>query len=434
MKISVLPLVAGSLLLACAASDTDEPSDVPESFVDGTNNIATVEDRGTECSIPDMENYLNLDEHPLLPDPFLGMGGERITTKAEWACRRAEISAQVQEYELGPKPPAPESVSAALSDDALTITVEDGGTSISFDATVQLPETGTGPFPIMITLGQGTSLDTNGTISNLGVAMVALNHDDIAAQQNGSSRGQGKFYELYPGHEAGAMMAWAWGTSRLIDALEDAPELNLDPTRVGVTGCSRNGKGALVIGAFDERIALTLPQESGAGGSSLWRMSDVHQQAWLDAGMVPEYGAVQTLQQIVMENVWFRDSFRQFSTTATRLPFDHHMVMGLVAPRAMFILNNTDQWWLDRQGSHFGATTAHEVWDALGIPSNMGTSQNGGHPHCSGVPQSELDQVAAFVAKFLVGGGTESTDVLFTDGNFPDVRDEWIEWDVPALE
>src|SRR5262249_52758137 len=153
---------------------------------------------------------------------------------------------------------------------------------------------------------------------------------------------------------------------------------------------------------------------------------DVHQREWLDAGMMPDYGAVQTLAQIVQENVWFRDSFRQFANTATHLPFDHHMVMGLVAPRAMFVINNTDQWWLDRQGSHFGATTAHEVWEALGIPANMGTSQRGGHNHCVNVPQAELDQVTAFVAKFLVGGGTGSTEVMFSDGNFPDARAEWI--------
>ena len=33
---------------------------------------------------------------------------------------------------------------------------------------------------------------------------------------------------------------------------------------MGVTGCSRFGKGAFVIGAFDQRIALTMPIESGS--------------------------------------------------------------------------------------------------------------------------------------------------------------------------
>lgn len=420
--------VAAAGALACAPDPGDPPM-----FGDG-NNIATVEDRGTECAVPELPNHLNLREQPLLPDPFRSMDGTRITAKEDWICRRAEISAQVQEYELGPKPPPPERVSAAVSGNTVTVTVEDAGRSVSFSATLRPPATGTPPYPFMVTLGGGTGLDAGNTISGLGVAMVELDHEAIAEQVNAGSRGRGKFYELYPDHPAGALMAWAWGTSRLIDAIERTPETNLDPRRVAVTGCSRNGKGALVVGAFDERIALTLPQESGAGGSALWRLADVHQQAWIDGGMVPDYGAVQTLGQIVGENVWFRDSFRLFADKATRLPYDHHMVMGLVAPRALLVIDNTDQYWLDRVGSHFGAVAAHDIWQALGIPSNMGASQVGGHPHCSGVPQAQLDEVAAFVGKFLVGGGTAPTDVLYTDGNFPDQRSPWTDWDVPALE
>jgi hypothetical protein len=44
------------------------------------------------------------------------------------------------------------------------------------------------------------------------------------------------------------MIAWAWGISRLIDALEAMPEAGIDPTQLGVMGCSRNGKGALIAG------------------------------------------------------------------------------------------------------------------------------------------------------------------------------------------
>jgi hypothetical protein len=36
----------------------------------------------------------------------------------------------------------------------------------------------------------------------------------------------------------------------------------------GVTGCSRFGKGAFVIGAFDQRISLTMPIESGTAGTN----------------------------------------------------------------------------------------------------------------------------------------------------------------------
>ena len=56
--------------------------------------------------------------------------------------------------------------------------------------------------------------------------------------------------------------------SRLLDVIEADTSGLLDVSHVGVTGCSRNGKGALAVGAFDERVALTIPQESGSGGSA----------------------------------------------------------------------------------------------------------------------------------------------------------------------
>src|SRR5690606_4976111 len=111
--------------------------------------------------------------------------------------------------------------------------------------------------------------------SDRGVAVITFDNDAIGAQGNKregdtytNTRGQGIFYDLYGSdHPASSMMAWAWGVSHVIDALASTPEANIDTGRIAVSGCSRNGKGALVVGAFDERIALTVPQESGAGGS-----------------------------------------------------------------------------------------------------------------------------------------------------------------------
>jgi hypothetical protein len=399
-------------------------------------NIADVEDRGAACAVPVLPQFNQLANNARLPDPFLSLDGTRIATREAWTCRREEISKLVQEFELGPKPPKPANVSGSVNGATFTVNVSDGGPSISFDVTITPPTTGTAPFPAMITLGN-TALNANDAISGRGVAMINFSNDDIAAQQGGNSRGQGKFYTLYgANHPAGAMMAWAWGVSRLIDALETTPAANIDPDRLGVTGCSRNGKGAAVIGAFDERIALTIPEESGAGGSSLWRVADAHRQEWLDGGQMPDYGDIQTLQEIVGENVWFRDSFSQFGAAAGRLPFDSHMILGLVAPRAMFIVNNSDDatYWLDRPGSAFGAEATHSIWEALGISDTMGSSQVGGHPHCSAVPQAQLAEISAYVDKFLVGGGTGDTNILYSDRAWPDETARWIDWTPPALQ
>lgn len=113
----------------------------------------------------------------------------------------------------------------------------------------------------------------------------------MAQQTDLTSRGLGTFYNLYGSNAtASAMTAWVWGVSRIIDIIEETPQAHINTQRIGVTGCSRDGKGALMAGAFDTRIALTIPQESGSGGDAGWRISLYEQ----DNGAV-----VQTATEIV---------------------------------------------------------------------------------------------------------------------------------------
>lgn len=349
--------------------------------------------------------------------------GTRITTKEQWRCRRAEIGAQAQHYELGPKPPKPERVVGVLNNGAIDVAVEHAGKSISFSASISLPMQGSAPYPAIIGIG-ANSLDT-AALSNAGVALITFNNNEIAEQTSASSRGKGKFYTLYGAdHAAGAMMAWAWGVSRLIDALETTSETQIDASHLGVTGCSRNGKGALIVGAFDERIVLTIPQESGSGGSAAWRVSDAQKAAGQN---------VQTLSQITGENCWFRSSFSQFNTTATRLPFDHHAILGLVAPRGLFVVENTSMEWLGNLSCYTSAAVSRAVWEALGEPDHMGVSQVGNHTHCA-FPASQTPELMAFVQKFLFDDATANTSVIRTDGGFSVDAAKWLDWETPTLE
>jgi hypothetical protein len=419
----------------------------------------TAEDTTTACvvpTLPALETLVNVD--PQLPDPFMSLDGTRITSTSQWTCRRAEVMAQLQEYELGTKPPKPSMVSgsyAAAADagsgpDAgpagnITVNVGEGCASTSFTAQVQYPTTGTPPYPAMIGIdfeplvGPEQLLEMGVALVTFPASMVAEQNDNEPGQTNSQFRGQGGFYDVYgPNASAGAMMAWAWGVSRLIDVIEQTPSAQLDPTRIGVTGCSRDGKGSLVVGAFDERIALTIPQESGSGGAASWRISD-YQYA---NGTV-----VQTLSEIVGENVWFESalsSFAQVPNASGKLPFDHHMLEGLVAPRALLIIENTSQVWLGNYSTFNNSMAAHLIWDGLGIPDHMGVSQNGDHAHCQW-DGSQQPEVTAYVQKFLVGGGTGDTSVLKTDADtycpssgtctaygFDQAR--WVNWTVPTLQ
>jgi hypothetical protein len=379
---------------------------------------------GAEAPLPALAD---LPAIAALPDPFQSLDGTRITAASQWDCRRTEIAAQAAAYELGPKPANPASVTGAFDPGGadggtakLTVSVSEGGKTISFDATVTWPSTDTPtPYPAMI--GMGGIAIAPATLNDMGVATINFPNDAVA--QDGL-RAVGAFYDLYgKDHPAGSMMAWAWGVSRLVDAIERTPDARIDPARLGVTGCSRNGKGALIAGAFEERILLTIPQESGSGGSASWRVSD----AQLASGT-----GVQTLSEITAENVWFRQSFSQFNFAANRLPFDHHMIEGLVAPRALLVIENTDQIWLGNRSTYNDSMAAHAIWQALGAPDKMGVSQVGHPDHC-GWPGTQQAEVTAFVQKFLIGGGTASTTVLKTDGGYAFDQAMWAPWDVPSL-
>jgi (4-O-methyl)-D-glucuronate---lignin esterase len=419
MRIALSILVVGALAnTSCWSSGDRNKTTTPT----GPQPIGTV----TSCSGTEAPLW-GLDDLPMvaaLPDPFQSLDGTRIANKDQWDCRRVEIAAQAELYELGVKPAKPESVTGTFDAGKITVTASQGGKTISFAATVTWPTTtGTAPYPAMIGIG-GIAIGST-QLADMGVATITFPNDTVAQQQNGSSRGRGLFYDLYgSGHTAGAMMAWAWGVSRLIDALEQTPAAQIDPTRLGVTGCSRNGKGALIVGAFDERIALTIPQESGSGGAASWRISDAQD---------PSASMVQTLRQIVTENVWFTTSFSQFGYAAKLLPFDHHMIEGLVAPRALLVIENTSQIWLGNISTYNNSMAAHTIWEALGIPDKMGVSQIGDHMHCiwNGSQQPE---VTAYVEKFLIGAGTGNTSVLKTDGGYTYDKATWAPWDVPALQ
>ncbi len=374
------------------------------------------------CAAAALPGYAELPAIAKLPDPFLLANGKRVQTVQEWACRRAQLSAQVQHYELGTKPPAPQSVRTSVEASELLVSVDHDGKTMSFAVKIRLPQTGHAPYPALI--GMGAVSLNNEELLRHGIALISFPNNDIGQQLNAGSRGKGKFYELYGSdHPASAMTAWAWGVSRLIDAIEHTPAARIDPSRLGVTGCSRNGKGAIVAGAFDERLRLTIAQESGSGGAAGWRVSD----AQLAAGQ-----NVQTLREIVQENVWFTDSFKQFGSAAARLPFDQHSVMGLIAPRALLVLENTSMEWLGNQSAYINAVAAREVWKALGVPDAMGISQVGGHNHCQ-LPASQFGDVNRFVQKFLIGDASVDTDIQKTDGKFSTDARAWIDWTTPAL-
>ena len=142
---------------------------------------------------------------------------------------------------------------------------------------------------------------------------------------------------------------------------------------------------------------------------------------------------VQTLSNAANEQPWFRANFGQNfgNANVTRLPFDHHMVMGMVAPRALLVIDNQIDW-LGIDSTFTAGSIANDIWKALGIGDAMGYWQTTGHTHCA-FPASQRGALEAYVRKFLVGGGTDDTNLVRGDAANADLA-RWRQWTPPTLE
>lgn len=380
-----------------------------------TNNkpiplVYNIENTGVDCPIPPLPSFDQLPLVELLPDPFLSSdGSKRDTTFKGWVNRRAEIKAEIEHYEIGPKPVRPDSVSANFSNDTLRVLITVNGETLTLTSTVKLPE-GEGPFPAVIAMDMLTL--PNNLFTDRNVAIIGFRSAQVMSHTQ--TRGNEPINKLYPELEfMGAYSAWSWGVSRLIDGLElTNNELPVDLKHLAVSGCSYAGKMALFAGAFDERIALTIAQEPGGGGAAAWRVSET-------------LGNVETLGRT--NYAWFIESMKAFAEeNVARLPHDHHELMAMVAPRALLVLGNTDYEWLADESGYVSCMAAREVWKSFGIADRFGFSIVGGHMHCR-LPESQYPEVEAFIDKFLLGKTTVDTYVAKSPFENVDAQ-KWYSW------
>jgi hypothetical protein len=395
----------------------------PPLVYDVENTAATVPD-------PAFPPFEQLPSIRILPDPFRSFSGEPSDRSFEgWSRRRAEIQASVERYEIGPRPHGSEvDVAATFADDTLTVVVtrKANQRSITLKSPVFLPP-GSGPFPAVIGMtwrlrgeGGGAGSLPAEIFAGRDIARIPYLHDQVTLYRE---PGPGDpYFHLYPEHgqpgTVGQYSAWSWGVSRLVDGLQLAARegsLPVDPGRLAVTGCSYAGKMALYAGAFDERIALTIAQESGGGGAPAWRVSHA----------IEPDGTVEKTDNT--SGVWFMESMKtQFrGDEVYRLPHDHHELMALVAPRALLVTGNTDYVWLSNRSAYVTARAAQAVYETLGIGDRFGFYVDGGHGHCQ-IPENQRPAVEAFIDRFLLEKDV-ATDVRVHP--YPELEyQEWMPW------
>jgi hypothetical protein len=343
-----------------------------------------------------------------LPDPLVMMDGTKVTTKEQWQTKRKpELKALFQHYMYGRLPPTPKRQTyevlfrdekalggkAKLSE--VRISFEEPKLEHAIHVLLVVPNQVKKP-PVFVGMnfcGNHTLLDDErihlpggwvrnscpgavneratekgrGGQANLwnidlivdrGYALACFYSGDIDPDTPDMSDGIGPaFYkqgQTSPApDDAATIMLWAWGFHRVVDFVEREAKDDVDPQRIAVVGHSRNGKTALLAGAFDERIALVIPLQAGCGGTAPSRTSDTRAES------------VKRINTSFPH--WFCGNFKKFNEDTSKLPFDQHCLIALCAPRPVLLPNAEEDLWANPSGQFEMLQTASPVYRRLGV-------------------------------------------------------------------
>ena len=342
-----------------------------------------------------------------LPDVLVFKNGTKVTTAAQWTQRRAEILEDFEREVYGRIPANVPKVtwtvttsSTGTAGDVPTVTkvlqgaVDNSGypeLTVNIRATFTVPANAPGPVPVMIQFG-GVGGSRGGAAAAGPAAgpaegswqLIAIRHGwgygaidptSIQADAGGMAMRQGIIGLTNKGEprkpdQWGALRAWGWGVSRLIDYFETNPDSKVDPKKVATDGVSRYGKASIVAEAFEPRLAVALVASSGEGGVKLHRHDFGEalenltggEYYWM-AGNILKYGA---------------SASEDGAKTAANLPVDSHQLIALCAPRPVFIsygIEPGDPKWVDAPGSFMAGVLAGPVYKLLG-KKDLGTPGN----------------------------------------------------------
>ena len=345
-----------------------------------------------ENKVPDFE----------LPDPLVCSDGQKVTSVEMWETkRRPELLALFQSQVYGRTPSDRIAVSYTLLSEnpqamegkatckQVLFTFTDGKKSIDAILLLYLPNHVKGKVPVFVGynfMGNGsTTLDptvypspglrfvhgkdspvwTRGSqkhrwpyekIIGRGYAVATMCYHDIYPDR--ADLRDYSVASLFPDYISGsknhdeweAIGVWAWGSSRIVDYLEQE-EKRIDLEKIAIMGHSRQGKAALWTGAQDTRFKVVISNDSGCGGAALSKRV---------------YGENIARITTVFPH-WFCPAFAQYAGNEAALPFDQHELLALIAPRHLYVASAEGDWWADPKGEYLSAYYTKDVYALYGM-------------------------------------------------------------------
>jgi hypothetical protein len=387
--------------------------------------------KGATSSSVETYDEATANPFPTLPDPLLLKNGKKVTSADVWRKqRRPEILEEFDREIYGRRPKRIPKVtwevtgttSETNGDVPITVkqlighvdNTEDPQITVNIQATLSTPANATGPVPVMLQFGGGFgAARANGAPNPCAPPGGAAGRAGAPArgaaptgrgptaptgptwQQQVLARGWG-YASIIPSSiqadcgagltagiiglvnkgqprkldDWGALSAWGWGASRLLDYFETDKAVNAK--QVGIEGHSRYGKATLVAMALDERFAIAYVSSSGEGGAKLHRR---------------KFGEVVENVAGTNEYHWMAGNFLKYAGHWNDMPVDSHELIALCAPRPVFVSAgkgadpNPDgttvqinDAWVDAKGSFLAAVGAGPVYKLLG-KKDLGTSE-----------------------------------------------------------
>jgi hypothetical protein len=337
-----------------------------------------------------------------LPDPLLAPDGRKITTAEEWRTRRRrEVLELFRKHVYGRVPDTPYekrfkvvhrdpvAMNGAATLKQIQITIARGSRSLTIPVVLFVPNRAPKPVPVFLLISNRGLENIDPTRDRKsefwpaeeavarGYAIAAFHNADVDPDRHdGFKDGIHGLLDgaVRPPDAWGTIAAWAWGASRVMDYFETDADLARD--RVAVIGHSRGGKTALWAGAEDERFALVVSNNSGCTGAAISRrrFQGKESVARINSGF-PH---------------WFCESYKSYDDREAALPVDQHMLIALIAPRAVAVGSAAQDLWADPRGEFLAVVHAAPVYrlfsrQALGTTTMPGVGDSlhgdGAHYH-----------------------------------------------------